>query len=204
LLLPILIITDVAAVWLYRRDFSSRNVTILLPAILLGIGIATLLLPYASEPFLLAFTGVVGLWTVGRSWLASATSQPTEPKLVPGLIWGTIAGITTFITHSGAPPMQAYLLPQKLSRLVFAGTMAIVFAIGNIAKIPSYAALGFFEEIDPMLLGGLAIVGIIGTIVGRWIVLRLTDKGYIRLIEVMLLALSVLLLAKAASLVFSA
>lgn len=197
LMLPILIVTDAVAVWLYRRDFSGRNVAILLPAILLGIVIAALIVPYVSEPALLAFTGLVGLWAVWRAWFGG--TPEAAPATVPaGLLWGTIGGITTFITHSGAPPIQAYLLPQKLNRLVFAGTMAIAFAVGNIAKIPSYAALGLFDGIDWTLLAILTVTGVLGTAIGRWLIKRLTDFAFTRLIEVLLLVLSILLLSKAA------
>ena len=37
LLLPIFVVSDVAAVWLYRRDFSAPNLRILLPAGVLGV-----------------------------------------------------------------------------------------------------------------------------------------------------------------------
>lgn len=198
LMLPILIVTDVVAVWLYRRDYSARNVAILLPAILFGIVVATVILPHTSQPLLLAFTGLVGLWAVWRSWFGG-TPEAKPANLVPGLFWGTIAGITTFITHSGAPPTQAFLLPQKLPRLVFAGTMAICFAVANIAKIPSYTALGFFDGIDWQLLAMLAAVGIFGTFLGRWMVKKLTDASFARLIETLLLLLSIMLLVKAAS-----
>ncbi len=199
LVLPVLLVTDVAALWLYRKDWSKRNVAILLPAMLVGIAIATVIVPYTPEPVLLAFTGLVGLWTVWRRWFGAKVEGVQKAEVVPGLFWGTVTGISTFITHSGAPPTQAYLLPQNLPRLVFAGTMAIAFAIGNFAKIPSYYALGLFEGLDWPLIAGLAAVGIAGTFVGRWLVKVLSDKVYMRVIEVLLLALSAILLTKAAS-----
>lgn len=198
LVLPVLLVTDLAALWLYRKDYSKRNVLILLPAMLLGIAIATVIVPYTPEPVLLAFTGLVGLWTVWRRWFGASPDGIQEAHVVPGLFWGAIAGVTTFITHSGAPPTQAYLLPQNLPRLIFAGTMAIVFAIGNFAKIPSYYALGLFEGLDWLLIAGLAVVGVLGTFLGRWLVKVLSDKVYMHVIELLLFALSATLLVKAA------
>ncbi|MEM6891713.1 MAG: sulfite exporter TauE/SafE family protein [Pseudomonadota bacterium] len=199
LVLPVLIVTDMAALWLYRKDFSGRNVAILLPAMLAGIVIAMLIVPFTPEPALLAFTGLVGLWTVWRRWFGRLQTGLQEPQLLPGLFWGTVAGVTTFITHSGAPPTQAYLLPQNLPRLIFAGTMAITFALGNFAKIPGYYALGFFEGLDWTLIAGLATVGIASTFLGRWLVKTMSDKMFARVIEVLLLLLSVTLLLKAGS-----
>ena len=152
--------------------------------------------------WLLVMTGGVGFWYVMRSWFGSGRNAPaTEAKIVPGILWGIVTGITTFITHSGAPPSQAYLLPQKLPRLVFAGTMAITFAIGNAAKIPGYWALGYFDNLDWTLIALLTCVGIAGTAAGRQIVKFLTDSTYVRVIEVLLLILSIVLFWKAFTLV---
>ena len=200
LILPVFLVTDWFAVWLYRRDASKRNVWILVPSTLAGIAIATFIVGYTPESLLLLLTGTVGLWACWRSWFGKARSESPRPaKVGPGVFWGVITGITTFITHSGAPPAQAFLLPQGLSRLAFAGTMAITFAIGNAAKLPGYYALGLFSDFPLALASGLVAVGLIGTVAGRWIVLRLTDQAYIRIVEVMLLVLSMALFWKAFS-----
>lgn len=198
LVLPVLIATDIAALWLYRKDFSKRNVLILVPAMFVGIAIAMVIVPFTPEPVLLAFTGLVGLWTVWRRWFGAKSDVTQNAEVVSGFFWGTVAGVTTFITHSGAPPTQAYLLPQNLPRLIFAGTMAITFALANFAKIPTYYALGFFEGLDWGLIAALIAVGIASTFLGRWMVKTMSDKVYMRVIEVLLLALSAILLTKAA------
>ncbi len=198
LLLPVILVTDMAAIWFYHGDTSRRNVAILLPAMIAGIVVAALIVPFVSEPLLLAFTGGIGLWAVMRRWSQKDTTTRRDARIVPGLIWGTFAGIATFITHSGAPPTQAYLLPQNLPRLIFAGTMAITFAIANFAKIPSYHALGFFEGLNWPLIAGLSVVGLVGTLIGRWLVQNMPDKIYGRVIEILLLVLSLILLGKAA------
>ncbi len=205
LMLPILIVTDWFAVWLYRREYSGRNIAILVPSAFAGMVVATFIIPYAPESLLLTVTGSVGLWYCLRSWIGKSGSKPPRPANVgPGIFWGMLMGITTFITHSGAPPAQAFLLPQKLPRLVFAGTMAISFAVTNLAKLPGYSALGLFEDIPWALVAMLTAVGIVGTAAGRQIVKRLTDSTYIRVIEILLFLLSIVLFWKALSLIAAA
>ncbi|MDA8585632.1 sulfite exporter TauE/SafE family protein [Rhodobacteraceae bacterium] len=199
ILLPVLLVTDLVAIWLYRRDFSPPNVRILLPAVLTGILLGTFIVPYVSEPLLLAFTGAVGLWAVWRRWSRMNSDMATQPRALPGAIWGTISGVTTFITHSGAPPMQVFLMPQNLPRLMFAGTMGVTFGIANFAKIPGYYSLGFFEGLDWPVAGGLALVGLLGTVLGRWLVKAMSDRIYNRVIEGLLFILSLILLYKAAT-----
>ena len=197
LVLPVLNVADCAAIWLYRRHYSRRNLAILLPAMGLGLVIATLIVPNASEPLLLAFTGCAGLWTVWRQWFVSSPVTTRNAGIASGAFWGIVAGITSFLTHSGAPATQAYLLPQRLPKLILTGTMAITFAIVNFAKIPSYNALGFFDGLNWPLAAGLAGVGILGALLGR-LLIRMPEPLYMRIIEILLLALSLILIFKAA------
>ncbi len=203
ILLPVFLVTDWVAVWLYRGTYSGRNLAILIPAMMFGIALATVITPYTSESALLFVTGLIGLWYCGRSWFGRTSPRPTEARLGPGLFWGTLTGVTSFITHSGAPPSQAYLLPQRLPKLDFAGTIAIAFAVGNLAKVPGYWALGQFEALNWPLTLTLIAAGIAGTVVGRWIVGRLHDATYLRVIEGLLLCLSLLLIWRAVSVVVS-
>lgn len=194
ILLPVFLVTDWVAVWLYRRTYSGRNLAILIPAMLLGIALATVITPYTPESALLLATGLIGLWYCGRSWFRRAAATPAEARIGPGLFWGVLTGVTSFITHSGAPPSQAYLLPQRLPKLDLAGTIAIAFAVGNLAKVPGYWALGQFQALDAPLTATLVAAGIAGTVAGRWIVSRLQDATYVRVIEGLLLSLSLILL----------
>ena len=196
ILLPVYIVTDWIGVWLYRHNFSLRNVLILTPSILLGVGIATLITPYTPEYALLIFTGAIGLWYGIKSWLGnrSGDSSPQPAHIAPGIFWGTLTGIASFITHSGAPPAQAYLLPQKLPKLEFAGTIAIAFAIGNVVKIPAYFAIGQLDDLNWGLVSILAGTGILGTFFGRWLTSKLKDQTYIKVIQILLFILSILLL----------
>lgn len=196
LLLPVFLATDWAAVALYRRDWSGRNLAILVPALAAGTVVAVPAAPAMPEAPLLVFTGAVGLWTCLRSWLGRADAPPTRARVGPGLAWGALAGVTSFVTHSGAPPAQAFLLPQRLPRLVFAGTMAIAFAAGDVAKLPGYWALGLLEGFDAGLMALLLPAGVAGTAAGRWIVRRLRDDTYRRAVEAILFAFSVLLIAQ--------
>ncbi|TPW27479.1 sulfite exporter TauE/SafE family protein [Martelella alba] len=196
ILLPVYIVTDWIGVYLYRKSFSKRNVLILTPSILLGVAIATLITPYTPEWALLIFTGLIGVWYCARAWLKRKQLEKHDARILPGVFWGTLTGIASFITHSSAPPSQAYLLPQRLPKLEFAGTVAISFAIGNLVKLPAYYAIGQLDGLNWWLIAGLAATGIIGTFFGRALTKILPETVYMRVIQTMLLILSVILLAR--------
>jgi uncharacterized membrane protein YfcA len=199
-LLPVYIVTDWVSVWLYRRNYSAPNLRLFLPAMLIGVIIATLLVTVAPEALLLILTGLIGLWYCLRSWLRRTPLKKTEPKAIPALAWGTLAGIASYLTHSAGPPTQAYMLPQQLPKLIYAGTIAIMFAVINLAKLPGYALAGQFGGLDWTLIPWLIATGILGTFLGRWLTGILPQAIYIRVIEVLLFALSLILLLKGAAL----
>ena len=173
---------------------------ILICGMLIGIAIATVITPWTSESLLLIFTGLIGLWYTTRAWLRRHMAvEKTQPRVLPGLFWGTLTGITSFLTHSGAPPAQAYLLPQRLPKLDFAGTIALSFAVCNATKIPAYWALGQFEGLSWALVAGLTAAGIAGTFVGRRLTEVLPEALYMKVIQVMLFLLSIILIWRGAT-----
>jgi uncharacterized membrane protein YfcA len=55
-----------------------------------------------------------------------------------GLIAGFASGVTTMVAHAGGPPITLYLLRRGLPKSVLAGTMSIVFSVGNVIKLPPW------------------------------------------------------------------
>ena len=200
LLLPVYIVTDWVSVALYRRHYSAPNLKIMIPGMLAGVALATLMVSIAPEALLLILTGVIGLWYCLRSWGRALLKRPqpdaTRPALIPGLGWSLLAGVAIYITHSAGPPTQAYLLPQRLPKLEFAGTIALCFAVVNLSKLPGYWLAGQFDALDWALLPGLVATGVAGTALGRWLTGVLPQAAYVRVIEALLLLLSVILLTK--------
>lgn len=144
ILLPILIAMDAFAVWAYRRSWDAANLRILLPAAIVGIGIGWLTAELVSEAHVRLIVGLVAFAFALDHWLGRRPQSPGRPGLVKGGFWGSIAGFTSFVSHTGAPPLQMALLPQRLPPPLYAGTAALFFAAVNLIKVIPYAALGQF------------------------------------------------------------
>ena len=56
------------------------------------------------------------------------------------------------LANAGGPAWQIHLLPQKLDKLTYVGTVAILFAASNLIKVPGFATLGFVTA-ENMLVG---------------------------------------------------
>ena len=116
--------------------------------------------------------------------------------LLAGAI-GTLAGITSFISHNGGPPFQAFVLPQKLPKLAFAGTTTITFAAINLFKLPAYGAVGLMAGFDWKTTTWMAAVAVAGAVVGRRLTVILPDRVYITFIQVTLFLISIYLVGEA-------
>jgi uncharacterized protein len=142
LLLPIFVMTDAVGVWLYRRDFSSRNVKILIPAGIAGVLFGWAVASHLSDRGVALLIGLLGVGFCLNIWLRPAPTGEGKPGSVGwGCFWGSLAGFTSFVSHAGAPPYQIYVLPQRLKKTTFAGTSTIVFAAINLSKVVPYMQL---------------------------------------------------------------
>lgn len=200
LLLPIYLVSDAFGIWIYRRDFSPRNLAIMIPAGLLGVLIGYFVVPYISVPWLNIGLALVGFSYCARVWFGGEyLNRPRPADLPRGIFWGTLSGITSFISHSGAVPYQMYVLPQKLPKLVFAGSVTITFAIINLAKLPTYFALGQFPDFEFGPTAILMATAIAGAFLGAKLVRVIPEKIFFRFVEVALFAVSTRLMWKAIS-----
>ncbi len=197
-LLPIFITSDAVGVFLYRKEFSRPNLMVMIPAGLIGVILATFLAPYMSISLAKFLTGMIGisfcLQVFFRMIVGNVTPRPFSMRR--GVFWGILTGITSFMSHNGAPPFQAFVLPQKLPKMDFAGTTTITFAAVNLFKLPAYGAVGLMSGFDLKAFAWMAVVAGIGAVVGRRLTMVLPDRVYIGFIQVSLFAVSVYLVAQ--------
>lgn len=190
LLLPIYVASDLVGLWLYRREYSARNLRILIPAGMLGILVGWMAAEVVSEDTVMLFVGFVGLFYCLSSWFRRQPAEPRPADWPRGMAWGTLAGFSSFVAHSGAAPFQVYVLPQRLEKMVFAGTSTILFAILNFAKIPPYWALGQMNLGTVESTGVLMPVAMLGAVSGMYMTRLLPEKIFFELIKVTLFLIS--------------
>jgi len=180
IVLPILIVQDWVSVWAFRRDFDLRNLAILTPAAAIGVGAGWLMASRVDEQAVRLAVGLISVGFVVFMLLRDqlAKSAATQATVAPGLFWGAIAGFTSFVSHTGAPPTMVYMLPQKLTPRIFAGTSAILFAIVNLLKVGPYFALGQFSRDNLSASASLLPVAIVSTFAGVWLVRRVSAERF--------------------------
>ena len=146
ILLPILCVMDVFAIRKFWRQWDVINIVIMLPAGCVGVLVGSLTFSYLNEGHVRLLIGLLALIFALNFWLKSPGSIQKEPDYIKGSFWSVIGGFTSFGIHSGGPPVNIYLLPQKLHPKVFMGTCAMFFWITNYVKLIPYFILGQLDS----------------------------------------------------------
>ncbi|NOZ33541.1 MAG: sulfite exporter TauE/SafE family protein [Alphaproteobacteria bacterium] len=175
LLLPVLLVMDVIGLLAYRRGFDLGILKIMLPGAVVGIGMGWILWAVTSESAVRLMIGLITLafvldhWFPLRKRLAAGT--PSKPW---GVFWGSVAGFTSFVSHTGGPPYQIYTLPQRMEPALFAGTSVVFFAIVNTIKLVPYGFLGQLSGANLTAAAALSPVAIGGMLLGVYLVRRIS------------------------------
>ena len=194
MLLPVYIVSDMVGLWAYRKQFDKRNLYILLPAMIFGVGIGWATARITAEWMVTLLVGLVGLYYCLTIFLKKPDAPPKPADVPRGIFWGTITGFTSFVSHTGGPPYQTYVLPQKLPKMVFAGTSTIAFAVINVVKLLPYWALGQFNPGNLELAAMLSPVAIVGAVIGYKLTAIIPEQLFYRLVEVALFIVSLKLI----------
>ena len=137
ILLPVLLVMDVVAMYIYWNKWDFTNIKIILPSAMIGIVIGTLTFSFTSEDTIRIIIGCIAIIFIILS-LLQQNKQLVKPTKKKGIFWSIIGGYTSFIIHSGGTPVNFFLLPQKLDKTVYVGTMTLAFLIINIVKLVPY------------------------------------------------------------------
>ena len=166
-LLPVMLVQDYFSVYAYRRDWDRL---ILVPTILgavVGIGLAWCLATHIPEALLTLTVGLIALMlALSRLLPARQAASIKQAAPVPGLVWGAISGFAGTLANAGGPPFLAYVLPQRLTKLKFAGTMALYCASINTIKVLPFFALGQFSARNLVTSAVLIPFAVVTTIFG--------------------------------------
>lgn len=173
IMLPLLCVMDIFNVYHYRTRFDRVNLFILVPAALLGILLGTFTFRYLTDAHIRILLGVISILFVINFFTGRRRGgQQTGPDRVKGSLWGAIAGFTSFGVHAGGPPVNIYLLPQKLDKTIFVGTTVVFFTIVNYVKLIPYALLGQLNGDN--LLTSLMLAPLVP--LGVWLGIKLHDR----------------------------
>ncbi|MCF8160687.1 MAG: sulfite exporter TauE/SafE family protein [Polaromonas sp.] len=145
ILMPVLLLMDVLGMAVFRKDFDLKLLKFLIPCGLVGVVMGALLFKLLDAHVVAGVVGVLTLvFLAQRLLFPSKADSPPPPRWLGAILTAT-SGFTSFIAHAGGPPVNAYMIPQRLSPIRFTATMAIFFSVINLAKWIPYAWLGLLD-----------------------------------------------------------
>ena len=189
ILLPILCVMDIVALWKFRGKWVLPELKILLPASLVGIVVGTLLFEHMSAAVVRLIVGTVAIVFTLHYWINKRRTKGRELKNYPqsyGILAGSVAGFTSFVAHSGGPPMSMYLLRRSLDRTRFAATSVVFFAVVNYVKLVPYGWLGQLDADNLATSAALVVLAPIGVLIGVWMHKRVSDRFFFAFVYVLL------------------
>ncbi|MDB5965354.1 MAG: hypothetical protein JWQ72_1854 [Polaromonas sp.] len=184
IMMPVLLLVDLLGLAAFRRDFDAALLKFLLPYGLAGIVLGALLFKVLDARLV---AGIVGACTL--LFLAQRLLFPPRPDSAPpprwlGALLSMTSGFTSFVAHAGGPPLNAYVIPLRLSPLRFAATMAVFFFVINLSKWIPYAWLGLLDARNMLTAAVLLPLAPLGVWVGVRIARRIDAVLFYRLIYI--------------------
>lgn len=183
-LLLMLLIGDVMAIGLYRRNADFAVLRRLVPAVLLGVGLGGVYLKLASDLATKRLIGVILLVMISLTLLGMRRQRirGTEPVAEEATspvrrgIYGTLAGFTTMVANAGGPVTSMYFLSSGFEVSRFLGTTAWFFFLVNVVKLPVSITVGIIhpETLHTVLV--LAPVVILSALAGARLAKRIPQR----------------------------
>lgn len=182
ILMPVLLVMDVLGMAAFRRDFDLKLLRFLIPCGLVGIVIGALLFKVLDSH---TVAGIVGVFTLlflaQRLLFAPKVDSAPPPKWLGALLTAT-SGFTSFIAHAGGPPINAYMIPLRLSPVKFTATLAFFFFVINLSKWIPYSWLGLLDMRNMATSLVLLPIAPIGVWVGVRLARRINQVLFYRLV----------------------
>ena len=194
-LLPMLMVGDAFALYMYWKEWDFDLVRRMLPAGVAGALIGTFLLSWLSPDGLRVVLGIFVLLLVTYRLVSDRiTSLRYVPKPWHAPAAGFLAGLASGMFNNGGPAFSSYLLLQKLKARPFIATSAIYFALLNLIKVPGFLYTGVLDL--PLLFSLWWVFPFIpvGIWVARMTLTRLSPSAFEWVIVVLLVFSSLWLL----------
>ena len=185
ILLPLLIIMDFSAIYLYWKKWINSILKIVIPASIIGILFGTLTFEFTNEDQIRIMVGIISIIFVLVSFIQK-NNYLLKPTKLKGYFWSSVAGYTSFLIHAGNPPINFYMLPLKLDKISFIGTMTLAFMVINLVKLVPYYFVGLLAPSNLMISLYLLPLAFISVLLGYFLQKRIPEKLFFNIVYILL------------------
>lgn len=148
--LPLLLLGDVFAVTMFWRKWDGRLIWRLLPGLIAGIIVGSILLPYLSPQAVRISIAVMVMIFCAYKLFEARLKRLMEKRGQAsgkaswwnGALFAGTSGVASTVANAGGPIISVYFLMERLTPIPFIGTSALYFALANTLKIPGLINAG--------------------------------------------------------------
>jgi uncharacterized protein len=179
--LPMLLVGDVAAVRAFHQHARWDYVRRMLPPACVGVVVAAWFMRGLSES---VYKPVIGWIILGLS--ALQVTRMLRPEWfgnvphAPAFAWtlGLLAGAATMLANAAGPVIAIYCLAVALPKMELVGTSAWFFLLINAFKVPFSIGLGLIRGQTLMLNAVLIPAIVAGLLAGRWLTRHIPQRVF--------------------------
>lgn len=174
MVLPMLILADIMAVWYYKRRAVWSHLIRLMPWVMGGVILATLCGQSIDDQLfkrlmaLIILISLIALFWWDRK---PQTPIPTHPLFASSM--GLATGFTSMIGNLAGGFSNVYFVSMRLTKDHFIGTVAWLFFMLNLFKLPFHIWVWKTVSMQSFLFN-LALIPFIA--IGFWLGLRLLSR----------------------------
>jgi uncharacterized protein len=205
-LLVVLIVADIFAVVLYRAHADWAILRRLVPSVMVGVVLGSVLLSILDDDTLRRGIGILLVILVlvsVRNWIAvrlrkadSVISSVPRVSRARAWLYGSMAGSATMAANSAGPIMSLYFLASGLSMRALLGTSAWFYFVINLVKLPFSIGLGLVTPAGVLISLSVIPAIIVGGLVGRVIIQRINVHVFESLLMAVTFIAGVLLIVR--------
>ena len=146
LMAPILVVMDLTGLYKFRKNIYWKELKIILPAGILGVGAGAFMFSAINENQLRIIIGIMGLVYLSREfykYIAKKSGHLMAQKF--GYIYGFLSGVSSVLAHAGSPPLSVYILSRGMNKTQYHVTTIVFYTVINGFKILPYLYLGLLN-----------------------------------------------------------
>ena len=196
ILLPLLIAIDLFGLRRFWSNADRRILKLILWPAAFGMLMGYLFFSLITPKVLSLSIGIFTLLFLIQGLVMSRIDlKEAKPYPWLGRLMGGLSGFTSFVAHTGGPPITIYMLREKVSPMVYTSTLGIFFTIMNLGKLVPYAHLDLLnlnQLATSILLLPLVPIGVY---LGFYLAKRISAKWYFIIVQFCLLVASIKLIA---------
>ena len=196
ILLPLLIVGDLFAIIYYKKNIVWKYIFQLIPWMAIGVLFATLTGDIIDEiAFKRLMSIVIFLSVLIMLFMNDKMSNLISKHWSFGPLLGGAAGFTTMIGNAAGPLANIYFIAMKVEKKPFISSSAYIFFLINIIKLPFHIffwkTINYYSLIESLKMTPFVFLGLI---IGVYIVDKITEKYYSKLILILTAASSIFFL----------